>query len=48
MAHFNREKVPERQPHARGAGVRGLREMTEDVSADGVQGDGAAQGSRSW
>ena len=24
MAHFNREKVPERQPHAKGAGVGAL------------------------
>src|SRR3546814_17799355 len=33
MAHFNREKVPERQPHARGAGAFGIFETTEDVSA---------------
>src|SRR3546814_1182635 len=33
MAHFNREKVPERQPHARGAGAFGTFETTEDVSA---------------
>src|SRR6185312_10505866 len=33
MAHFNREKVPERQPHAKGAGAFGLFEATEDVSA---------------
>ena len=24
MAHFNREKVPERQPHAKGAGAFGV------------------------
>src|SRR5690625_1480369 len=33
MAHFNREKVPERQPHAKGGGAFGVFETTEDVSA---------------
>ncbi|HUH87839.1 MAG TPA: catalase [Pusillimonas sp.] len=33
MAHFNREKVPERQPHAKGAGAFGVLETTEDMSA---------------
>ncbi|MEO8849397.1 MAG: catalase [Casimicrobiaceae bacterium] len=33
MAHFNREKVPERQPHAKGGGAFGTFETTEDVSA---------------
>ena len=33
MAHFNREKVPERQPHAKGAGAFGVLDITEDVSA---------------
>jgi len=33
MAHFNREKVPERQPHAKGSGAFGVLEVTEDVSA---------------
>ena len=32
MAHFNREKVPERQPHAKGGGAFGVLEITEDVS----------------
>src|SRR5512138_3281631 len=32
MAHFNREKVPERQPHAKGAGAFGTFETTRDVS----------------
>ncbi|HET8600696.1 MAG TPA: catalase [Segeticoccus sp.] len=32
MAHFNREKVPERQPHAKGAGAFGVLEVTEDLS----------------
>nr|WP_244145385.1 catalase [Paraburkholderia mimosarum] len=32
MAHFNREKVPERQPHAKGAGAFGEFKATEDVS----------------
>jgi catalase len=32
MAHFNREKVPERQPDAKGAGAFGAFETTEDVS----------------
>jgi catalase len=31
MAHFNREKVPERQPHAKGAGAFGEFETTEDM-----------------
>src|SRR5690606_35826727 len=33
MAHFNREKVIERQPHAKGAGAFGVFETSEDVSA---------------
>lgn len=33
MAHFNREKVPERQPHAKGSGAFGVFETTEDMSA---------------
>src|ERR1051325_2089468 len=33
MAHFNREKVPERQPHAKGAGDFGIFKTTEDVTA---------------
>lgn len=33
MAHFNREKVPERQPHAKGGGAFGEFETTADVSA---------------
>ncbi|MDE8650633.1 catalase [Novosphingobium album (ex Liu et al. 2023)] len=33
MAHFNREKVIERQPHAKGSGAFGVLEVTEDVSA---------------
>lgn len=33
MAHFNREKVPERQPHAKGSGAFGIFKTTEDVSA---------------
>lgn len=32
LAHFNREKVPERQPHAKGAGAFGVFETTEDMS----------------
>jgi len=32
MAHFNREKVPERQPHAKGAGAFGTFETSGDVS----------------
>jgi catalase len=32
MAHFNREKVPERQPHAKGAGAFGVLKVTEDMS----------------
>src|ERR1044072_6895639 len=33
MAHFNRKKVPERQPHAKGAGAFGVFKTTEDVCA---------------
>ncbi|MGK2930087.1 MAG: catalase [Acidimicrobiales bacterium] len=32
MANFNRERVPERQPHAKGAGAFGHFEVTHDVS----------------
>ncbi|TDV55367.1 catalase [Actinophytocola oryzae] len=33
MANFNRERIPERQPHAKGGGAFGHFETTEDVSA---------------
>src|SRR5205085_1153413 len=33
MANFNRERIPERQPHAKGGGAFGYFEMTGDVSA---------------
>ena len=33
MANFNRERVPERQPHAKGGGAFGNFEVTGDVSA---------------
>ena len=33
MAAFNRERVPERQPHAKGSGAFGRFEVTNDVSA---------------
>ena len=33
LAHFNREKTIERQPHAKGSGAFGVLETTEDVSA---------------
>ncbi|HEU4362164.1 MAG TPA: catalase [Mycobacterium sp.] len=33
MANFNRERVPERQPHAKGAGGFGRFEVTNDLSA---------------
>ncbi|MFG0289629.1 MAG: catalase [Rhodopirellula sp. JB044] len=32
MANFNRERIPERQPHAKGSGAFGFFEVTEDVS----------------
>lgn len=32
LAHFNRENVPERRPHAKGSGAFGVFEVTEDVS----------------
>src|ERR1700710_1243287 len=31
MAHFNRERVPERNVHAKGSGAFGYLEITEDV-----------------
>ncbi|MFC7403145.1 catalase [Citricoccus sp. GCM10030269] len=33
LQHFNRMNVPERRPHAKGAGAFGVFETTEDVSA---------------
>jgi len=33
MAQFNRERIPERQPHAKGSGAFGSFEVTNDVSA---------------
>jgi catalase len=33
MAQFNRERIPERQPHAKGSGAFGHFEVTGDVSA---------------
>ena len=33
MANFNRERIPERQPHAKGSGAFGYFEVTHDVSA---------------
>jgi catalase len=33
MAHVNREKEPERQPHAKGSGAFGVFNTTEDLSA---------------
>lgn len=32
LAHFNRERIPERVVHARGAAAKGVFEVTEDVS----------------
>lgn len=32
MAHFNRERVPERVVHAKGGGAYGVLRITEDVS----------------
>jgi catalase len=32
MANFNRERIPERQPHAKGSGAFGRFEVTHDVS----------------
>jgi catalase len=32
MANFNRERIPERQPHAKGSGAFGTFQTTEDVS----------------
>ncbi|MFC3612769.1 catalase [Lutimaribacter marinistellae] len=32
MANFNRERIPERQPHAKGSGAFGRFETTQDVS----------------
>lgn len=33
LAHFNRERVPERVVHAKGAGAHGYFEVTNDLSA---------------
>ncbi len=33
MANFNRERITERQPHAKGSGAFGRFEVTNDVSA---------------
>jgi catalase len=33
MANFNRERIPERQPHAKGGGAFGTFQVTRDVSA---------------
>ncbi|MBW0118426.1 catalase [Pseudonocardia abyssalis] len=33
MANFNRERIPERQPHAKGGGAFGTFTVTQDVSA---------------
>jgi catalase len=33
MANFNRERIPERQPRAKGGGAFGRFELTADVSA---------------
>src|ERR1700745_4485789 len=33
MAQWNRERIPERQPHANGSGAFGQFEVTKDVSA---------------
>ncbi len=32
LAHFNRENIPDRKPHAKGAGAFGVFEATQDVS----------------
>ncbi|CAM6109475.1 unnamed protein product [Calypogeia fissa] len=32
LAHFNRERVPERVVHAKGAGAHGYFQVTKDVS----------------
>ncbi|NII09433.1 catalase [Oleiagrimonas sp. C23AA] len=32
MANFNRERIPERQPHAKGSGAFGHFEVTDDIS----------------
>ena len=32
MANFNRERIPERQPHAKGSGAFGYFQVTGDVS----------------
>jgi catalase len=33
MANFNRERIPERQPHAKGHGAFGYLEVTNEVRA---------------
>ncbi|WP_436635697.1 catalase, partial [Latilactobacillus sakei] len=33
LAHFNRERIPERVVHAKGAGAKGYFKVTKDMSA---------------
>ena len=33
LAHFDRERIPERVVHAKGSGAHGVLEVTEDVTA---------------
>lgn len=33
LAHFNRERIPERVVHAKGSGAKGYFELTHDMSA---------------
>lgn len=32
LAHFNRERIPERNPHAHGSGAFGYFEVTDDIT----------------
>ena len=50
MANFNRERIPERQPHAKGSGAFGVFETTGEVSAPttGPLCSSPASGLRCW
>ena len=48
MAHFNRERVPERNVHAKGSGAFGTLEITGDISRYTKPGPTCWPASRPW
>ena len=38
LAHFNRERIPERVVHAKGSGAYGTLTITNDITKSGVSG----------